>query len=259
MADPGILFTQADFILAYLMFPFFDLFTCDICFRSGKEILVHLVFLLSIDSLCVKFLNDIQSPDPYFHILERPLQILIGPHILPQDIDIDLFFIQHIRIDKVLDVIDRTECHRFRNQTEKFLLNSSEPVPHHHLRILVRRTPGLNLLCIRSAKLRDRSRRLPCEKHLLIKTHTVHQITCPFFLSFGRGINDRSHDKVTFFTLLIKLKRHMRADLACPLVRPILTSCLTTYVPCQLSLAILMSCFVKIIGGAGHHELDRVQ
>ena len=51
----------------------------------------------------------------------------------------------------------------------------------------------------------------------------------------------------------------MGADFSRPLIWPILSSCLATYITGQLPLAVLVSRLVEITRGTGHHKLDGIQ
>ena len=70
-----------------------DFFCQDIHFYPIQKILIHLILLHAIRHLSVKRLDLFQSAHPQLDLIQRMLQILVSPHILPQDIYIDFLLV----------------------------------------------------------------------------------------------------------------------------------------------------------------------
>ena len=203
--------------------------------------------------------NDLQLRNAALHAVQCFFQLLIGPDVLPQNIDIDLFLVQHIGIHKVFDIVDRPESQRFGNQGKKLVFNPTEARLYHLLRLYPRLTPHFYFSAVGAAKFCDGSGNFPLKKHVLRKPGVIHQIADRRLLPLGSGIDHRSHHKILLFTILIKFQRNMCADSTRPLIRPVLFSRLTAYIARQLPLSVFMGSLVEIICGAGDHKLDRIQ
>ena len=236
-----------------------DFLLGQIGFYPCQEVFIHAVFLQSIYSRSVGLCYFLQLLYPYLHVFERPLKVLIGTHILPQDIDVYLLFIQHIGIHEILDIINRPKRECFGDQAEKLILQSSKAVLHHRPRFFLRRAPLFDLLRVGGPELADGLWHISLEKKIIVQSHTIHQISHRLFLSLGRRIHHRPYDEVSVFLFLIKFQSNMRTDLSAALIRLILPACLAPDITGQPALAVLMCRFIEMIGRTGHHELDRIQ
>ena len=133
-------------------------------FNAVEKILVHFVFSDALFHLPVKAFDFLQPSHPQFDLIQGVLQILIGPHIFPQNIDVHLFFVQNIGINEIFDIINGPKCHRLGNQPEKFIFQPAEAVLDHLLCILLRGAPGLDLLSIARTELGNGFRNFSLKK-----------------------------------------------------------------------------------------------
>ena len=120
-----------------------DFFVLSGSFQTGKlsfhklqittfqEILVHPVLFNTLLYTLVQFLYFFQFFHAFFHVIKGTFHILISTHILPKYINIDFFFVQHVRVNKVLNIVDWLKCKRFWNQTEELIFNPSKSCCDH--------------------------------------------------------------------------------------------------------------------------------
>ena len=228
-------------------------------FYPVQKILVHPVFPRAVFHLPVESLNLFQPPHPQLDLIQRALQILIRAHILPQNVDIHFLLVQHIRVDEILDIINWPESHGLGDQLKEFIFQTAEAVLDHLLRILLRGTPGLDLLPVTGPELGDGSGHFSLKKKSVLQPLPVHQIAHRLLLSFRRGVHHRTDDKIFLPLLLIEFQRHMGADLSGPLIGPVLAPGLAADIAGQLPLAVLVGRLIEIVGGAGHHKLDGIE
>ena len=79
----------------------------------------------------VKSLDMLQLFHSLFHILKCTFHILIGAYILPENVNINLFFVQNIRVNEVLNIVNWLKCKGLWNQAEELIFDSSKPCCDH--------------------------------------------------------------------------------------------------------------------------------
>ena len=169
-----------------------------------------------------------QSANTNLHILQCTLQILIRANIFTQHINIHFFFIQYIRINKIFNIVNRSESQCLWYQPEKLIFNSSESVFNHRPGLFIRRAPLFNFLSICGSELIDRLRSLSLKKKRILKTDAVHQISCRFLLPFRSRIDYSSHHKILIPFFFVEFQCNVRTDLTGTLIRFVFTPRLTT-------------------------------
>ena len=206
----------------------------------------------------VKILNPRQFGHALLHIVQSALHILIGTDVFPKDLNVDLFFIQNIGINKILDVINRFKCQSLGNQTEKFILNSSQPCCYHFSGFHLGLAP-LSDLQIGTTEFSNRFHLVSIEEKIIRNPGIFHEITNRCLLSLRSRIHHCTDDEIPVFTLLIKLQCHMSTDFSGSLIRTGLFSGFAANVASELTLAVLMGSLVEIACCTDDHELNGIQ
>ena len=127
----GFRLGKTDFLALFRSLIAAELAFYQIQFAALQEISVHPVFLHMLLYALVKSLDMLQLFHSLFHILKSTFHILIGAYVLPEYVNIDLFFIQDIGVNKVLNVVNGLKCKGLWNQAEELIFNSSKPCCDH--------------------------------------------------------------------------------------------------------------------------------
>ena len=223
-----------------------------------QEIFIHLIPFHPLLQALMQFLNLFQLFHPLFHIIQGALHILIGAHIFPENLNINLFFIQHIGVNKVLDIINRLKCKSFRNQTEELVFDSSKPCCDHFSRFHIGLAPLANVN-VGASEFCNGFHLISVKKQVIGKSGVLHQITDGRFLPLRSRIYHRADNEILILAFLIKFQRNMGTDLPGALIRLILFSGFAADIAGQLSLAVFVGGLVEIPGGTDDHELDCIQ
>ena len=132
----------------------------------GQKKLIHFISFFAALHLFMKTFDLLQFLHPSFYRFQRPLQILIAADIFPEQVYIHFFFVQHIGIHKILNIINWFKGQCFGNQPEKFIFNPPEPGFYHFPGLRLGLTPLPDPLAVKTAEFRNGSGSFPLKEHL---------------------------------------------------------------------------------------------